>query len=135
VGRSFSRSSRLNPATVVNPETLHAGATTDSLRHAPSLPFDGVIPCQSGHDIHGLDPCKIEAALAGPELGWFWTRIRIHANHTIWGRVSWLFVLMIFRMNSESHETRLSRLSPHFADSDAGLTIPDNRARSKKNRL
>ena len=33
--------------------TLHPAATTDSVRTAPSLPFDGVIPCQSGATIHG----------------------------------------------------------------------------------
>ena len=34
---------------------LHLAATTDSVRTAPSLPFDGVIPCQSGATIHGCD--------------------------------------------------------------------------------
>ena len=71
------------------------------VRHAPSLLFVGVIPCQSGHDTHGLDPCKIQAIVASPERGRCWTRIRIHANHTIRETVSWLFVLMIFRRNSE----------------------------------
>ncbi len=32
---------------------MHRAATTDSVRTAPSLPFDGVIPCQSGATING----------------------------------------------------------------------------------
>jgi hypothetical protein len=58
--RTFSGACRSDPVHLAETRrllsirrTLHLAATTDSLRTAPSLPFDGVIPCQSGATIHG----------------------------------------------------------------------------------
>jgi hypothetical protein len=48
---------------------MHLAATTDSVRTAPSLPFVGVTPCQSGATIHGRNLRGIEPALAGPKRG------------------------------------------------------------------
>ena len=72
----------------MDPENLHLAATTNSVRTAPSLPFDGVIPCQSGATIHGLDSRGVEPALAGPERGPLVRRTLFKTNYNTPKRVS-----------------------------------------------
>ena len=60
--RTFTGACRSNPdfwsgnsASIVIRRTLHLVANKESVRTAPSLPFDGVIPCQSGATIDKPD--------------------------------------------------------------------------------